>query len=238
MICWHWPIPSFANPAGRDSTDRFRRRSKVSMKIFRGPPMMISVLTLLLTALSGSLAEPNPFLDPALRLPTVSLDDAFHRPTRHLGARVRTTVQLDREITDWNAFSTRFTPEAYRCFRVWSDDQRLWDADAFHSPVGRVFVSKGSDAERGLLKADRFQRFILHADVRQVLIGQPWLEVKHAFRSWETVGEGTLLHATRGLDLLERGAVEMARKEFERALTPRLPEAIRLQLQAWIETQA
>lgn len=171
-------------------------------------------------------------LDPAQALPSVELRGAYERPTEHLGDTVRFCVQIDEVIDAWEPYHTRFGPERYRAYRVWSDDQRLWDAKEFHTPLGRLFVERGSAADRSLARAARFQRFVIHGTVRQALLGQPWIEVEHAFRSAETVGEGTLLHAARAVQWLEKGALEMARQELQRALAPRLPQAVRDDLEA------
>ncbi len=173
-------------------------------------------------------------LDPALSLPQWELGQVYERPAEPLGITLHLTVQLDGEIEDWEPYDTRFGRERFRAFRVWSDQQRLWDSAAFHQPLGRIFVERGSPAERDLLKAPRFQRFVIHGTVRQALLGQPWIEVQHAFRSFHSVGEGTLLHAARALQWLEKGAWETARQELERALAPRLPQAVRQDLLALI----
>ena len=163
--------------------------------------------------------------------PTVALSELYAKPTQHLGSTVRFTVQWDQLQADWQPFHTRFGPERFRAARVWSDDQRLWDPEQFHAPLGLLFVPKGTPAERDLLRAPRFQRFVIYGTVRNTLLGRPWIEVHHAFRSQETVGEGTLLHASRALRWLDRGALEMARQELERALVPRLPQAVREDLE-------
>jgi hypothetical protein len=46
-----------------------------------------------------------------------------------------------------------------------------------------------------------------------------------------TVSEGSLLHAIRGVELEGRKAYSLASDEFARALTDRLPLAVRSELQ-------
>ncbi|HPF13581.1 MAG: hypothetical protein H6830_06625 [Planctomycetes bacterium] len=169
-------------------------------------------------------------------VPTVELSAMHYRPAAHLGERVRFYVQLDQEVAAWNPFSTRFGPESYRCFRVWGDDQRLWDEDAYFHPAGRLFVPDLGRYGEVMGRAERFQRFLVIGHVRQILLGEPWIEVERIVKTRFTVPEGTLLHATRGIELLDRGALRMAHDELTRAWVDTLPKAVREDLQALIKS--
>ncbi len=164
---------------------------------------------------------------PAPHPNTVELSELHQHPVDHLAQEVRFYVQLDQQIPQWNAFTTRFGPETYRAFRVWGDDQRLWDVESFYRPMGRIFVKDAHVHARRLAGADRFQRFLVVGKVHNVLMGEPWIEVEHLYKSRQSVPEGSLLHATRGLSLIERGALGMASDEFDRALVAKLPDHVR-----------
>ncbi len=126
---------------------------------------------------------------------------------------------------------TRFGPRQYAAVRAWGDEQFPWIAGEFDAPAARLFVRRGSDAERAFAAARPSDRYEVDAIVREVFFDRPWVEVIAARPLAEVIGEGTVIHARRASELAEAGAFALAEAEYERAMTPKLPAHARAELQ-------
>ncbi|MEO0660514.1 MAG: hypothetical protein AAFZ87_03150 [Planctomycetota bacterium] len=157
-------------------------------------------------------------------------------PELSLGDPVRVRVQFRSEAEAWDPLLTRFDPAQYRAFEVWADEQWLWIEEEYTAPAARLFVRRGSSAEAVLWNARPHDRFALRLVVREFQGGSPWIEVTEAAWTAEQTPEGTVLHAIRALDLIERGAWALAVSELERALEPRLPGHVRRELEQILES--
>jgi hypothetical protein len=165
----------------------------------------------------------------------VEAEELWSHPGRYAGKRVRVILGVHSEVESWNPFVTRFGPGQFRCLRGWSDQQQPWLETDFEHPRLRVFARRGSAAEWALDGAERYQRFELSCVVRAVFGDVPWLEVVGAKPLLRRLGDGTLLHASRGLDLMQKELWEAARLELQRATAGALPEPAREHLEALIE---
>jgi hypothetical protein len=163
--------------------------------------------------------------------PMVSWSELETSSTQRMGQRVRVQVQFHSPIASWNPFMTRFGSREFSAVRAWADEQFPWVAAEFESPAARLFTRRGSEAERVLASARPTQRFELDAVVREVFFDRPWVEVLAARPLTEFIGEGTVIHARRGIELAEAGAWELAEAEYERALTTTLPPSARAELE-------
>lgn len=153
-------------------------------------------------------------------------------PLAYLGKSVRCVVQIQSLPESWNPFVTRFGTRDYRALSVWTDEQILWDAQAFQKPFGLVFVRRLSEADLELASAKPYQRYELVAKVSQVFLGRPWIEIESAKRLPEETGEGTVIHAARAVALLIQEHWALAAEEFDRALdSPLLPARAREELE-------
>ena len=164
----------------------------------------------------------------------VTAEELWSHPGRHAGKRVLVTLGVHSEVESWNPFVTRFGPGQFRCVRGWSDEQRPWLKSEYEHPRLRVFARRGSAAEWALEGAERYQRFELSCVVRAVFGDVPWLEVVGAKPLLRKLGDGTVLHASRGLDLMNKELWEAARLELQRATAGALPEGSRKELEALI----
>lgn len=153
--------------------------------------------------------------------PLVSLDAIVAHPGDYLGQTLRTHVQVHSEQPAWNSYLTRFGPGAYRCFRVWSDQQILWKASDYGAPLTRLFLNRR--LQRQFSRAKVQERYLCTVVVREWFAGQPWIEVQRAIRTRKHVPEGAILAAIRASDFVERGAFALALGEFDRALLAPLP---------------
>jgi hypothetical protein len=165
----------------------------------------------------------------------VAAGELWSHPGRYAGKHVRVTIGVHSEVESWNPFVTRFGPGQFRCLRGWSDEQQPWLREEFEHPRLRVFARRGSAAEWALDGAERYQRFELSCIVRAVFGDVPWLEVVGAKPLLRKLGDGSVLHASRGLDLMNKELWEAARLELQRATAGALPEASRDALEALIE---
>ena len=153
-------------------------------------------------------------------------------PARWLGEPTHVIVQVEGEPEGtWNPFLGRFHPADYRRIRVWGDEQWLWQKDEFEAPAADLFVRRGTVLEGLLSRARRHDRLALEVVVRELHAGAAWIEIIDAAYTPEQTPEGTVLHAIRGLDLIEREGWSLAVSELERALAPNLPGHVRRELE-------
>ena len=171
----------------------------------------------------------NAGADPALA--TVELSDLREAPSTWLGRRVRLVVQMREPVETWQPWFTRFGPSDHVGWSGWSDDDFTWEPAVFHDPFARLFAPRGSLAERELASASLFERFELVATVREVFLGEPWIEVERARQLSDEVGEGTVLHAIRADLHRSAGRLELARDELVRAMAGQLPARARAELE-------
>jgi len=164
--------------------------------------------------------------------PRSDLSALREQPGEWLGEQVRFVIQFDGEQVDFNPWLTRFGPADYRCFGAWADSQRLWLRAELDHPARTLFTRRGSAAE-GVLAAGRpFDRFEVLANLREVFLGEPWLEILAAAPLTARVGETTILAAGRAEWLFSEGQVDQAIEAFEAALVDGLPEHVAAELRS------
>jgi len=186
---------------------------------------MISTLLL-----AGAALLARPTVAPAQLAPgaaraahDVPLGELCADPGRHLGTEVRFVLQFRGLVDDWNPFLSRFEPTRWLALEVWPDEQFTWNRATFDSPVRRLFVRRGGGFEPLARRARTYQRFEAHARVREVFLGEPWLELVELVPLDGEVGEGTILHVTRARDLAAEGQFDLALEQYERARQGPLP---------------
>jgi hypothetical protein len=140
-----------------------------------------------------------------------------------LGRRLCFTLQRGALVEDWNPFLSRFGPARWLCFEAWPDESFTFDAEVFAHPARRLFVRRGSEAERLLRAARTYERFEAVAVVRELFLDEPWIEVETLFPLPGFVGEGTILHAARAAELEAEGQYELAIEQLQRAQAGPLP---------------
>ena len=173
-----------------------------------------------LVALTLTLAVEAPRQD----LPEVAAwNQLVEAPEAHLDRPVRLFLQLHSVEEDWECYQTRFAPERWIALRAWTDEQHLWDAAEFGRPEALVFVRRGGRLARLVGRLAPHDRLAIAGVVRTAHLGRPWLEVRGFQRARRTVPEGTVLHASKALELMERKAWELAAEQLERALAAPLP---------------
>lgn len=148
-----------------------------------------------------------------------------------LGRRIKLVAQLHGRVEAWNPYLSRFGPRTHAAIQLWADEQMLWRMDEHDAPQVRVFVPLGSAAESVLARGARYERFEIEGTLRELFLGEPWIEVEYARRLPEQVGEGTVIHAGRALSLMDSGVWKLAEAELGQALQSLLPAHARAELE-------
>jgi hypothetical protein len=187
------------------------------------------LVTLLLTAivrspLQGSQNDGSPTEPIALGLVRTS-------PHAFLGKEIAFVVQVQSVPATWNPYLTRFGTTDFRALSVWADEQSLWVPEEFTNPFGPIFARRGTTAEETFLAAKPYERYLVHGRVREAFLGRAWIEVERAERLDGEVGEGTILHAGRAVQLMAGGQGKLALEDFDRALAGDLPMRARQELE-------
>lgn len=153
----------------------------------------------------------------------LTLGELRARPGLHLGQDVRFTLQFKAPVEDWNPYLSRFEPERWLMLEGWADEAFTWNRSVFETPVGRFFVRRGGGFEPLVRRARTYQRYELSGRVREVFLGEPWIEVVALVPLEGEVGEGTILHVTRARDAAAEGQFELALDQYARARAAPLP---------------
>ncbi len=153
----------------------------------------------------------------------VPLDTLRAKPGRYLGREVRFVLQFHTLLEDWNPYLSRFEPARWLALEAWPDEDFTWDETVFAAPARHLFVRRGGGFEPLVRRARTYQRFEVRARVREVFLGEPWLELLELVPLDGEVGEGTILHVTRARELLFEGQFDLALEQYERARSAPLP---------------
>lgn len=162
---------------------------------------------------------------------SIEAGDLWAHPGRYLGKEVRFKLRFKGWLADWNPFMTRFGPAEYRALSGWGEREFPWVRERFEAPRVRVFLRRGEAAEWALEDAQRYDSFEIVGRVRAAFAGEPWVDVTGVVPVLLTIPEGTVLHASRALGLIESGHFDRAGEDLERALAAPLPDVARTELQ-------
>lgn len=162
----------------------------------------------------------------------VGCAELWDAPGKHLARELALRVQFRGWIEEWNPYLTRFGPGQYRAFDAWGETQFPWRPEEHDAPLARLFVRRGSAAEWALETAQRHDGLELQVAVRAAFACQPWVEVLGVRPLESSVPEGSILHASRALQLMERRVWGRAEEELERALAAPLFDEARAELES------
>jgi hypothetical protein len=188
---------------------------------------------LLLPALLLSAVLATDSARPALQAPPplVTWQDLCDRPSRWLGKTVRLRVQYQDRVDTWNPYLTRFGSKRFTAIQAWSDEQLPWIRSDFDAPVVRLFLQRGEACSWALGQAQSGARFELTAVVREVFLDMPWAEIEEVLPLTERIGEGTVIHASKAVELIKKREWKLAGLEVEQAITESLPAHARAELE-------
>ncbi len=159
-----------------------------------------------------------------------TLEELNRSPSDWIGRRVRLVFQFHSAPAVWNPYLSRFGQRHYVAARCWSDAQILWRANEHASPGGMLFARRDSPAAQILARGVAYARYEAVGRVRQVFLGQGWIEVERLERLPEEVGEGAILHATRAVRSMEAGSWKLALEDLTRAASSNLPSHARAEI--------
>lgn len=154
----------------------------------------------------------------------VTLTELRERPDQWLGERVTTIVQLAEIGGDWMPWTSRFGPDDFVRVEAWGDEQLPWYRAEYDDPARFLFVRRDSTVEFMLEHSNPHDRFLAVVELREVLLGRPWIEIVSLSRVRPAIGEGAVIHAAKALELAEREGFELAISEARRALASPLPD--------------
>jgi hypothetical protein len=192
------------------------------------PAAPLALATLLGAA---SLQDPPAAQPQASAVPAANLEEIYADPAGWLGRRARVVFQLQGPVAIWNPGMTRFGAADYTAVRAWADGQRLWEPKAYEQPLAVLFARRGSPAQAILAAGVPYARFEAHAHVRQAFFDRPWIEIDELKPLPHAWNEGALVHAGRGVQLMEAGERALAQEDLARALASDLPEHVRTELE-------
>lgn len=156
--------------------------------------------------------------------------ELLNTPCRHQGQEVVFAFQFHGWPERWHPGPTRFGEGAYAAISGWADEQFPWIPEEFDNPAVRLFVRRGSEAQRSFVGALPHQRFEVTGIVREVWRDRPWIELTGATLLEDQIGEATVFHAARAIELMEDGTFVMADEALQQALSAPLPDAARDEL--------
>src|SRR5258705_3326641 len=185
-------------------------------------PVRAPALAPALASVPREAAEPPP--------PLVTWQELCDRPSRWLGKPVRLRVQFQGRVESWNPYMTRFGTTRFASIQAWSDEQFPWTQSDFDAPLVRLFLSRGEACAWALDRASPGARFEVSAVVREVFLDVPWTEIREVLPLSEHIGEGTVIHAGKALDLMKKRSWKLAELEIGQAITDTLPTRARDEL--------
>ena len=204
------------------------------MRRTSGLLLPIAVIALLLAVVGvawrDSRANEEATTRPEPAMEAASLVELRAVPAGWLGRHARLTLQLRGTVETWNPYHTRFGPPDWIGFEGWADERLLWVPEIWDDPVPRLFTRRGGAAARELDRARALDRFEAVVVVREVFLGEPWIEVLSLEPLDERVPEGTVLHVCRARLLQDRGQWELALQQYERGKSGPLPDHVRAEI--------
>jgi hypothetical protein len=126
------------------------------------------------------------------------------------------------------SFFTRFESDQWLNFVGWADETALWDKKAFDADFKHLFIRRDSPDAKLVSAAATYDRFVLSCVVRDVIKGEPWIEVTAVRKLSERISEGSLVHIVKGLTLRDHRRFDAAAREFEAADADTLPKHVRM----------
>src|SRR5262249_31475925 len=119
----------------------------------------------------------------------------------------------------------------YAALQAWSEEQLPWVRSDFDAPLVRLFFPRGESCASALDQAQVNNRYEATAIVREVFLDVPWTEVLEGVPPPRPLGEGTIIHAGKALELMKKRDFKLAELEIDQAITDSLPVPARDELE-------
>jgi hypothetical protein len=163
-------------------------------------------------------------------VPLVTWEQLCARPSQWAGKTVHLRIQYQDPVASWNPYLTRFAPSRYVAVQAWADEQIPWVKTEYDTPAVRLFALRDGSCAWAFQSARKGDRFEVTIAVREVFLALPWAEITEVVPLEERIGEGTVIHAGRAVELMKKEAWKLAELEIDQAITIRLPERARAEL--------
>jgi outer membrane biosynthesis protein TonB len=159
---------------------------------------------------------------------SVPLSKIIATPEAFRDVPVSFVVQFHQLGKAGTTFFTRFDPDTWLAFSAWADDAALWEKKAFEADFPHLFVRRDGPDLRAVSSAAVYDRLAVSGVVRDVIKGQPWIEVTSVRTLPEKMNEASLVRLVKGLTLRDHRRFDAAAREFEAADADTLPIPVRL----------
>ncbi len=163
-------------------------------------------------------------------IPLATWEDLCAHPSRWAGKTVHLRIQYQDPVATWNPYLTRFGTGRYVAVQAWADEQFPWVKTEYDAPTVRLFTLREGSCAWAFQSARKGDRFEVTIVVREIFLALPWAEVTEVLPLPERIGEGTVIHAGRAVELMNRQAWKLAELEIDQAITIHLPERARTEL--------
>jgi hypothetical protein len=159
---------------------------------------------------------------------STSLTKLVATPDAWRDVPVSFTIHFRQLAKGGPSFFTRFEPDQWLNFAAWPDEAALWEKKAFDADFPHLFIRRDSPDFKTISAAATYDRFIVSGLVRDVIKGQPWIEVTSLKKLPEKITEGSLVHLVKGFTFRDHHRFDAAAREFEAADGETLPIGVRL----------
>ncbi len=160
-----------------------------------------------------------------------TLDDLRSQSERWRDVPVILEIRFARTAEPGNPYFTRFTSHGWRAASAWTRDFQPRPGVALPEAYSRFFVARGSAAEQrfaGLRQGDRVE---IRAVVRDVVAGEPWIEVLSVTGDGDSLTPEEAAQVRRADGFLANDNAPAAEAIYRAVLATRtLPAALRADL--------
>jgi tetratricopeptide (TPR) repeat protein len=187
----------------------------------------LALLLITLTASSDLSAQGEGWWDDLYEQRPVTLDQVLAEPHAYRNIDISFVVQFNSIGSIDNPYYTRFERDHYVNFSAWGDPAHLWRRSVYKASFPYLFMSRISKQSKDLLRANRYQRFVVAGRVASVFRGQPWIEVMGIKPLKGALTEPSLIHIVKANELKRIRRFDAAAGEFALADIPTLPVSVR-----------
>jgi hypothetical protein len=159
---------------------------------------------------------------------TIALEKVLGNPQPFEGLTVTFVVQFHRLGKLDGPVYTKFEKDWYQNFSAWSDSAALWDKKAYQQDHRHFFISRMSEGANQIIHAKNYSRWVVTAEVSEILNGKPWFDVKGLRQLDTSMSTSSLKHLVKGFRASKAGDHALASRSFNAADADTLPVNVRL----------
>lgn len=158
----------------------------------------------------------------------IALEKVLGNPQPFEGLTVTCVVQFHRLGQLDGPVYTKFEKDWYQNFSAWPDSAKLWKKKAYKHDHQYFFISRMSEGASQIIHAENYSRWVVTAEVSEILNGKPWFEVKGLRQLDTSINTSSLMHFVKGFRASKDGDHALAAKAFHAADMSTLPADIRI----------